>query len=268
MYHLTAYYAARTLLFLPFEIIPLLFNIITYWMAGLNPYFGRFVLFSLVLILDTMVASSLGLAIGTFAETVVQAIGIAAVVQLLSVMVVHFLVLSPPAWISWTQYLSFSTYVFKVRRTPWHESVTLPYCFRASEWVSKWRVDGLSGAASFHRPIAKPQRFPCSACSLSPAALLWRVETYCMSPVAPPFSSASQLLVNIAFPLKPCYTDPNDPTCKYVQEVDLGPQLTLWAGHGWLEAVVLVVLLVFFRLLALFIMRIRLSSGQRKFKVA
>ena len=115
VYHLTAYYAARTLLFLPFEILPpLLFNLIAYWMAGLNPYFGRFVLFSLVLILDTMVASSLGLAIGTFAETVVQAIGIAAIVQLLSVVVVHFLVLNPPAWIGWTQYLSFSTYVFKV----------------------------------------------------------------------------------------------------------------------------------------------------------
>ncbi|CAI7792282.1 unnamed protein product, partial [Closterium sp. NIES-54] len=114
VYHISAYYAARTLLSLPYEILPPVFySCIVYWMTGLNPLGGRFVLFTLVLILDTMVASSIGMAVGTASSTVKQGISIAAILQLLSVMVVHFLSLSPPDWVGWTQYLSFSTYVNK-----------------------------------------------------------------------------------------------------------------------------------------------------------
>ncbi|CAI5976868.1 unnamed protein product [Closterium sp. NIES-64] len=114
VYHISAYYAARTLLSLPYEILPPVFySLIVYWMTGLDPSGGRFVLFTLVLILDTMVASSIGMAVGTASSTVKQGISIAAILQLLSVMVVHFLSLSPPDWVGWTQYLSFSTYVNK-----------------------------------------------------------------------------------------------------------------------------------------------------------
>lgn len=115
VYHVSAYYVSRTLLYLPFEVLPpTVFCFIVYWMAGLNPWFGRFVLFTIVLILETLVASSWGFFIGAVSSTVYQAIGTATIVQLLSIMVVHFLTLDPPAWIAWSQYLSFSAYAYRV----------------------------------------------------------------------------------------------------------------------------------------------------------
>jgi len=69
-----------------------------------------------VLILETLVASSWGFFIGAVSSTVYQAIGTATLVQLLSIMVVHFLMLDPPAWIAWSQYLSFSAYAYRVRK--------------------------------------------------------------------------------------------------------------------------------------------------------
>ncbi|GJP86154.1 hypothetical protein CLOP_g16215 [Closterium sp. NIES-67] len=192
VYHISAYYAARTLLSLPYEILPPVFySCIVYWMTGLNPSGGRFVLFTLVLVLDTMVASSIGMAVGTATSTVKQAISIAAILQLLSVMVVHFLSLNPPAWVGWTQYLSFSTYVNK---------------------------------------------------------LLMRIN----------FDSAESFTGNCSASNTSSSTAAN--TCSCAATLELSGLRNPLPGSGWLEACILVAMLIFFRLLALLIVKLRLQS--------
>lgn len=115
IYHISAYFTSRIILYLPYEVLcPLLFGAIVYWMVGLNSSFGRFVLFELLLVLDCMVASSVGLAVGAIARTAKQAIFIATWLQLLTILVGDFLVLHEPSWISWTKYLSFSTYIHRL----------------------------------------------------------------------------------------------------------------------------------------------------------
>ncbi|CAI7843268.1 unnamed protein product, partial [Closterium sp. NIES-53] len=193
VYHISAYYAARTLLSLPYEILPPVFySCIVYWMTGLNPLGGRFVLFTLVLILDTMVASSIGMAVGTASSTVKQGISIAAILQLLSVMVVHFLSLSPPDWVGWTQYLSFSTYVNKL---------LMRINFDSADYYT-------------------------GNCGISP-------------------SNSSAATAN---------------TCSCAATLELSGIKNPLPGNGWLEASVLVAMLIFFRLLALLIVKLRLQS--------
>lgn len=114
-YHASAYFVARMILLLPFEVFPpIVFCCIVYWMAALYASASAFVLFTLVLILTCLVATSVGCLIGALCRTVKQAIWVSSIVMLLNIMVVHFLVLDPPAWISWTQYLAFSTYSYAV----------------------------------------------------------------------------------------------------------------------------------------------------------
>ncbi|CAI5472494.1 unnamed protein product [Closterium sp. Yama58-4] len=192
VYHISAYYAARTLLSLPYEILPPAFySCIVYWMTGLNPSGGRFVLFTLVLILDTMVASSIGMAVGTASSTVKQGISIAAILQLLSVMVVHFLSLSPPDWVGWTQYLSFSTYVNKL---------LMRINFDSAEYYT-------------------------GSCGISP--------------------NNSSATAN---------------TCSCAATLELSGIRNPLPGNGWLEACILIAMLIFFRLLALLIVKLRLQS--------
>lgn len=114
-YMFSAYFVSRNVLYLPYELLPpIVFSCIVFWMASLNDKFWRFVLFTLVLIMDCMVASSIGLAVGALVSTVETAIWIAAILQLLSLVVVDFLVLNAPAWVAWTKYLSFSTYIHRL----------------------------------------------------------------------------------------------------------------------------------------------------------
>ncbi|CAI5485949.1 unnamed protein product [Closterium sp. Naga37s-1] len=198
VYHISAYYAARTLLSLPYEILPPVFySCIVYWMTGLNPSGGRFVLFTLVLVLDTMVASSIGMAVGTASSTVKQGISIAAILQLLSVMVVHFLSLSPPDWVGWTQYLSFSTYINKL---------LMRINFDSAEYYT-------------------------GNCTTPPSN--------------GDMSSNSTATAN---------------TCSCAATLELSGIKNPSPGNGWLEASILVAMLIFFRLLALLIVKLRLQS--------
>ncbi|KAD5507650.1 hypothetical protein E3N88_15353 [Mikania micrantha] len=64
MYRLSSYFVSRTLGDLPMEMVmPTLFCIITYWMAGLKPTFGSFLYAWFALLLSVLVSQGLGLAL-------------------------------------------------------------------------------------------------------------------------------------------------------------------------------------------------------------
>ncbi|KAK6134011.1 hypothetical protein DH2020_032253 [Rehmannia glutinosa] len=73
MYRLSSYYIARTIGDLPMELVlPTIFVTIAYWMGGLKPSLVTFLLTLSVVLLNVLVAQSLGLALGAILMDVKQ----------------------------------------------------------------------------------------------------------------------------------------------------------------------------------------------------
>jgi hypothetical protein len=83
-------------------------------MVDLNPGFGQFVVHTLLTVLNTMVASGLGLAVGAFWGEIKTGVLTGCLLILASLMVTPFFSRFPPRWIGWCQYLSFTTYTYKL----------------------------------------------------------------------------------------------------------------------------------------------------------
>uniref|UniRef100_J3MQP3 ABC-2 type transporter transmembrane domain-containing protein n=1 Tax=Oryza brachyantha TaxID=4533 RepID=J3MQP3_ORYBR len=83
MYRLSSYFAARTAADLPMELaLPTAFVVILYWMGGLDPRPGAFLLSLLVVLYSVLVAQSLGLAIGAVLMDVKQGTTLASVITM------------------------------------------------------------------------------------------------------------------------------------------------------------------------------------------
>ncbi|XP_062170526.1 ABC transporter G family member 9 [Alnus glutinosa] len=115
MYRLSSYFLSRSVVDLPMELIlPTVFVIITYWMAGLKPTAGHFLHTLFVLLYSVLVSQGLGLAIGAMVMDQKSATTLGTVIMLTFLLAGGFYVQHVPPFIAWIKYISLSQYAYKL----------------------------------------------------------------------------------------------------------------------------------------------------------
>ncbi|KAM7253061.1 hypothetical protein ACFE04_008659 [Oxalis oulophora] len=115
MYTLSPYFMARITGDLPMELIlPAIFLIVTYWMAGLKPDLIAFLLTMLVVLGYVLVSQGLGLALGAFIMDAKQASTLVTVMMLAFVLTGGFYVHKVPVSMAWIKYVSTTYYCYKL----------------------------------------------------------------------------------------------------------------------------------------------------------
>ncbi|XP_073013826.1 ABC transporter G family member 25 [Typha latifolia] len=115
MYTLSSYFMARMAGDLPMELIlPTLFMLIMYWMAGLRPDVGAFLLTVAVLLGYVLVAQGLGLAVGAIIMDAKQASTLVTITMLAFLLTGGFYVQNVPSCMTWVKYISFTFYCYKL----------------------------------------------------------------------------------------------------------------------------------------------------------
>ncbi|KAA3455339.1 ABC transporter G family member 25-like [Gossypium australe] len=115
MYTLSSYFMARIIGDLPMELIlPTVFLIVTYWMAGLKPDLVAFLLTLVVLLGYVLVSQGLGLALGAVIMDAKQASTIVTVTMLAFVLTGGYYVHKVPACMAWIKYFSTTYYSYKL----------------------------------------------------------------------------------------------------------------------------------------------------------
>ncbi|KAG5414129.1 hypothetical protein IGI04_001696 [Brassica rapa subsp. trilocularis] len=115
MYRLSSYFMSRIVGDLPMELIlPTIFLIITYWMAGLNPKPANFLLTLLVLLAHVLVSGGLGLALGALVMDQKTATTLGSVMMLTFLLAGGYYVRHVPVFIAWIKYVSISYYTYKL----------------------------------------------------------------------------------------------------------------------------------------------------------
>ncbi|CAH9107834.1 unnamed protein product [Cuscuta europaea] len=115
MYRLSSFFMARTAGDLPMELVlPTVFMLITYWMAGLKPTPGHFFSTLLVILLCVLVCQSLGLAIGAIVMDQKSATTLGSVIMLSFLLAGGFYVRHVPKFIGWIKYVSIGQYTYKL----------------------------------------------------------------------------------------------------------------------------------------------------------
>ncbi|KAJ4899404.1 ABC transporter G family member 9 [Raphanus sativus] len=115
MYRLSSYFMSRVVGDLPMELIlPTIFLIITYWMAGLNPKPVNFFLTLLILLVHVLVSGGLGLALGALVMDQKTATTLGSVMMLTFLLAGGFYVRNVPVFISWVKYVSIGYYTYKL----------------------------------------------------------------------------------------------------------------------------------------------------------
>ncbi|KAL8159109.1 hypothetical protein V2J09_000646 [Rumex salicifolius] len=115
MYTLSSYFMARIVGDLPMELIlPTLFLSMTYWMTGLKPEPGAFILTLAVVLLYVLVAQGLGLALGAIIMDAKRASTIVTITMLAFVLTGGFYVHKMPECFHWIKYVSITFYAYKL----------------------------------------------------------------------------------------------------------------------------------------------------------
>ncbi|KAK9269734.1 hypothetical protein L1049_001512 [Liquidambar formosana] len=115
MYKLSSYFMARTIGDLPMELIlPTIFVIITYWMAGLKPTAGNFLYTLFALLFSILVSQGMGLALGALVMDQKSATILGSVIMLSFLLAGGYYVQHVPPFISWIKYVSISHYTYKL----------------------------------------------------------------------------------------------------------------------------------------------------------
>ncbi|KAL5739837.1 hypothetical protein ACOSP7_028731 [Xanthoceras sorbifolium] len=115
MYRLSAYFLARTTSDLPLDLIlPILFLLVVYFMAGLRMSASPFFLSMLIVLLSIVAAQGLGLAIGATLMDLKKATTLASVTVMTFMLAGGYFVKRVPVFISWIRYLSFNYHTYKL----------------------------------------------------------------------------------------------------------------------------------------------------------
>ncbi|URD87076.1 ABC-2 type transporter [Musa troglodytarum] len=115
MYRLSAYFIARTTSDLPLDLLlPIIFLLIVYFMAGLRLSIEHFFLSLLVVFLSIVAAQGLGLAIGASLMNIKQATTLASVTVMTFMLAGGFFVKRVPAFISWLRFISFNYHSYRL----------------------------------------------------------------------------------------------------------------------------------------------------------
>ncbi|XP_016502937.2 ABC transporter G family member 9-like [Nicotiana tabacum] len=115
MYRLSAYFMARTVGDLPMELVlPTIFVVITYFMAGLKLSAGHFFSTLFALLYNVLVSQGLGLAIGAMVMDQKSATILGSVIMLSFTLAGGYFVQHVPSFIAWIKYVSISQYAYKL----------------------------------------------------------------------------------------------------------------------------------------------------------
>ncbi|XP_076956714.1 ABC transporter G family member 25-like [Bidens hawaiensis] len=115
MYSLSSYFMARIVGDAPMELIlPTMFLSITYWMCGLKPELGAFLLTLLVLLAYVLVSQGLGFAVGAIIMDAKQASTVVTVTMLAFVLTGGYYVHKVPSFIAWMKYISSTFYSYRL----------------------------------------------------------------------------------------------------------------------------------------------------------
>ncbi|KAJ8494265.1 hypothetical protein OPV22_015986 [Ensete ventricosum] len=115
MYKLSAYFIARTMSDLPLDLIlPIVFLLIVYFMAGLRSDFTKFLESLLTIFLSIVAAQGLGLAVGAALMDTKKATTLASVIIMTFMLSGGFFVQRVPFFISWIRHLSFNYHAYRL----------------------------------------------------------------------------------------------------------------------------------------------------------
>uniref|UniRef100_A0A6N2MTT3 sucrose-phosphate phosphatase n=1 Tax=Salix viminalis TaxID=40686 RepID=A0A6N2MTT3_SALVM len=115
MYRLSAYFLARTTSDLPLDLIlPVLFLLVVYFMAGLRMSAASFFLTMLTVFLSIVAAQGLGLAIGATLMDLKRATTLASVTVMTFMLAGGYFVKKVPVFVSWIRYMSFNYHTYKL----------------------------------------------------------------------------------------------------------------------------------------------------------
>ncbi|XP_033641796.1 ABC transporter G family member 14-like isoform X1 [Asterias rubens] len=115
-YRLSAYYLSKMLSELPLVLImPSIYYIITYWMAGLNSSPLSFLASWCALLVNVLVGQSIGLTISASAPSIQEAVITVSLFMLTTLMLGGFYIEQLPVWLEWSSYLSYTFYIFTLQ---------------------------------------------------------------------------------------------------------------------------------------------------------
>jgi len=127
VYHVSAYYIAKFMAELALKLwSPILFAVIIYWMARLNPNASNFFVFLFILILVAMCGTSLGLFVSALAPNATIAGSLGSLLIIVFILGGGFYenLTVMPVWMLWMQYVSFFRFAFEaVMINQFHNSV-------------------------------------------------------------------------------------------------------------------------------------------------
>ncbi|KAK9699271.1 hypothetical protein RND81_08G164200 [Saponaria officinalis] len=127
MYRLSAYFLARTTSDLPLDLVlPLLFLLVVYFMAGLRLDAGTFFYTLLTVFLCIVAAQGLGLAIGASLMDIKKATTLGSVTVMTFMLAGGFFVQKVPIFIYWIRYLSFNYHTYRLLLKIQYEHQNLP----------------------------------------------------------------------------------------------------------------------------------------------
>ncbi|XP_048226254.1 ABC transporter G family member 22 isoform X3 [Ricinus communis] len=127
MYRLSAYFLARTTSDLPLDLIlPVLFLLVVYFMAGLRMSAGPFFLSLLTVFLCIVAAQGLGLAIGATLMDLKKATTLASVTVMTFMLAGGYFVKKVPIFVAWIRYLSFNYHTYKLLLKVQYEDISPP----------------------------------------------------------------------------------------------------------------------------------------------
>ncbi|XP_074351255.1 ABC transporter G family member 22-like isoform X2 [Apium graveolens] len=125
MYRLSAYFLARITSDLPLDLLlPSLFLLVVYFMAGLKNSVEAFFLTMLTVFLCIVAAQGLGIAIGATLMDLKKATTLGSVTVMTFMLAGGYFVKNVPVFISWLRYLSFNYHTYRLLLKVQYEDVT------------------------------------------------------------------------------------------------------------------------------------------------
>merc|ERR1712150_290409 len=116
-YHLSAYFMAKTTSEMPTRLIlPSIYMVVSFWLAGVSKRFDLFLFSTLVSLLSVVAGEALGLMIGASIYDMEKAMTIMTVFSLALMLLGGFFVENVPSWLEWGKFLSPFKYSFDASR--------------------------------------------------------------------------------------------------------------------------------------------------------
>lgn len=116
-YHLGAYFLAKSTSEMPTRVVlPLIYMVIAFWMAGISNRFEIFAATTLICLLSVLAGEAFGLWVGAAIYDMEKAMTSMTVVSLALLLLGGFFVENVPTWLDWAKFLSPFKYSYDASR--------------------------------------------------------------------------------------------------------------------------------------------------------